>query len=141
MKHIFIGVVTLGLISGGIYLNKTKTVVYAQAEEAPRVILIGTTTKEKTVEEKIRATFPEEPEIAVAVAKAESQLNATAVNPERHKNCSGSIGLMQIACIHVENPETLKDIDTNLQVARKIYDRQGWKPWGVCKDGKVDCGI
>jgi len=84
------------------------------------------------IEQEIRATFPEEPNTAVAIAKAESGLNANAYNPESHINCDGSIGVMQIACVHNRHdPEALKNVEYNLKVARKIYDAEGWKPWGA----------
>ena len=122
-------------------LEKQQTIVYAQEIE-PKVVLIGTTTKEKSIEEKIRQTFYEEPDRAVAIAKAESGLNPNAFNPEKHKGCVGSIGIMQIACVHhKEAPNELTDVALNLMIARRIYEESGWNPWGVCTDGKVDCGL
>lgn len=89
----------------------------------------------------IRETFPEDPDTAVAIAKAESSMDTNAVNPEAHNGCTGSIGLMQIACVnYTGNKEDLKDPALNLKIARSLYERDGWRPWGVCRD-KVDCGI
>ena len=88
------------------------------------------------LKEKIVATFPEEPELMLAIARAESNLNPRAYNPEGHRGCNGSYGVMQIACLHVDNPEMLFDEDYNLEVARKIYDRDGLTPWGVYTSGK-----
>lgn len=98
-----------------------------------------------TLEEKIAQVFPEDPETALKIARAESNLNRTAYNPERHYGCNGSYSIMQVACIHYEergiygNDRFNEDI--NLQIAREIYEKQGWRPWGVCHDGKVDCGL
>lgn len=92
--------------------------------------------------ERIAEVFPEDTKTARLVAKAESSLNPNAVNMEEHNGCTGSYGLMQISCIHYTgNPNDLKDVDLNLKIARKIYERVGWSAWGVCKDGKVDCGL
>ena len=72
---------------------------------------------------------------AVAIARAESELNPKAFNPEWHRGCSGSIGVFQIACVHKRsNPESLKDVEINIKKAREIYLREGWKPWGAYTD-------
>jgi len=94
------------------------------------VVISTPTPKPLTVEEKIEAMFPEDPETAVEIANCESTLNPNAVN---HKNRNGSVdvGLMMINSIHGYSKEYLLDVDNNLKVARKLYDRQGWKPW-VC---------
>lgn len=92
---------------------------------------------------EIRQTFPKNAALAVAVAKSESgkQLNPQAYNPEWHydangnKVCQGSYGIMQIACVHVEDPERLYDPGYNLQVARRIYEADGWYPWGGYTSG------
>lgn len=93
----------------------------------------------------IRETFPETPNTAVAVAKGESMLNTDAYNPEKHYDrngnylCSGSYGLMQIACVHmIENPEALFDLETNLETARKIYEASDWQPWGAYTSGRYE---
>ena len=65
----------------------------------------------------------------------ESQLNPRAYNPEAHRGCNGSYGIMQIACVHVSDTERLYDPEYNLQVARRIYDAEGWRPWGAYTDG------
>lgn len=113
----------------------------AQAEEAePEVVLIEEKIEwsKDRIEQEIRATFPENPDLAVAIAKVESGLNKDAYNPERHKGCSGSIGIMQIACVHHrENPDALFDVPFNLQKAREIYEGDGntFEAWGAYKNG------
>ena len=87
------------------------------------------------IEQEIRATFPEDPITAVAIAKAESGLNANAYNPESHINCVGSIGVMQIACVHDDDPKRLYEVQYNLMRAREIYDNSGWLPWGGFTSG------
>lgn len=96
------------------------------------------------IEDVIKDTFPEEPEIMLAIAKAESNLNPKAYNPEWHykdgkKYCQGSFGLFQVACINYKgNPEDLFDPEVNIEVAKKVLSTQGVKAWGVCQK-KVKC--
>lgn len=86
----------------------------------------------KTIEEKIRATFPEDPDTAIAIAKCESGMNPKAFNGN---NSNGSIdsGLMQINSVHGVSKHMLMDVDVNLAVARVVYERAGnsFNPW-VC---------
>lgn len=87
------------------------------------------TIVEPSVEDKIRAAFPEDPETAVRIAKCESSLRSHAI----HKNKNGSVdtGIFQINSVHKYSQKDLFDVDFNIRVARKLYDRQGWAPW-VC---------
>jgi len=89
--------------------------------------------KEKPIQEKIKETFPECPDIALAIAIAESKLNPNAVNTG-NKNGSVDRGIFQINSIHGHGEE-LFNADTNLQIARKIYDKNGWKAWSAYKNG------
>lgn len=98
---------------------------------------------EPTIEEKILAELPP---VFIKIAKAESRLKPNAYNPEWHydsdgkKLCQGSFGLLQLSCEHLlENPEALYDVDMNIQLAKKIYEENGFEAWGVCTDGKVKC--
>jgi len=85
--------------------------------------------KEKTIEEKIADTFPENPSIMIAVAKAESGLNPLATN--RNKNGTRDIGLMMINSVHGDDDLDMFDVDKNLKAARKIYDSQGITAWAA----------
>lgn len=89
---------------------------------------------EPTIEEKILAELPP---VFLEIAKAESQMKPTAYNPEAHRGCSGSYGLLQISCIHFEGEPNF-DVDTNIQLAKKVYQEQGFSAWGVCRE-KVKC--
>lgn len=86
------------------------------------------------LENLIRATFPEDPDTAVAIAQCESSLNPEAVN---HHNPNGSYdsGLMQINSVHTPRLSELgldpKNAQDNLTYARILYDERGWQPW-VC---------
>lgn len=139
-----------GGILCGMYLDsyriEHKMVYVAEAHEPEeQVVLIEVVYDwtEERIEQEIRATFPEEPNTAVAVAWAESELKYWAENPEMHRGCRGSFGLMQVACVHnKQNPQALKDIQFNLKKARAVYDESkartgnGWLPWGAYTDGR-----
>jgi len=121
----------------------------AKEEEVEVILEVKIDWTKERIEQEIRKTFPEEPNTAVAVAWAESELYSDAHNPEAHKNrkdevlCYGSFGIMQIGCVHyMKDPEELKDIKFNLEKARAIYDDSkartgnGWLPWGAYTDGR-----
>jgi hypothetical protein len=76
------------------------------------------------IEKLIYETFPECPEIALAIAKAESNLNTNAVN--ENSNGSKDRGIFQINSIHGFGDE-LFEAELNIKIARKIYDKNGWK--------------
>lgn len=88
---------------------------------------------EGSIEEKIAIVFPENPKLMVAVAKAESGLNPLTV----HKNTNGSrdIGIMQINSVHGEDDLEMMDVDKNLAVARKVYEKQGITAWAAFSNG------
>lgn len=71
--------------------------------------------------------------VAYAVCMAESGGNSQAANwNDHHSTCTGSFGLMQLACFHTKNP--LDPIE-NMRVANQIYSRSGWQPWGAFTSG------
>lgn len=78
----------------------------------------------------IRETFPEAPEVAVAVAKCESGLNPGAYNPN-NKNGSTDGGLWQINSVHDRHLEKLGLDKFNpkdaTKYARLLYEAQGNK--------------
>ena len=96
----------------------------------------------KAIKKLIRQYFPENYEVALAVAMAESGLNPAVTNwSDRHRGCTGSMGVFQIACLHEVDPSKLYDPEYNIKRAREIYDtvicingvceKQGWRPWGA----------
>lgn len=69
--------------------------------------------------------------IAYAVCMAESGGNPTAINwHDKHNGCTGSAGLMQVACIHTGGQHEL-DPERNMAVAYSVYQRRGWAAWGA----------
>lgn len=127
-----------------IIINEAHAEEATPPVETPVLIEVRIDWTKERIEQEVRSTFPETPNTAVAVAKSESgkALLPTAYNPEWHydrngnKVCQGSYGVMQIACVHMKhNPEALYDVETNLEVARKIYESEGWAPWGGYTSG------
>ena len=85
------------------------------------------------IEERICKVFGEDCEIMIAIAKAESGLRADASNTNR--NGSTDTGLFQINSIHGYSVEDMKNVDKNIEAAKKIYDKQGLQAWVVYNTG------
>lgn len=125
----------LGLVTGVsgsyVYFNYENVVVghitINNSVSIPTVL--ADSVKELTVEEKIAKTFPENPEVMIAVAKAESGLNPLTTN--RNTNGSRDIGLFQINSVHGYSDLEMFDVDKNLVAARAIYDKQGITAWAA----------
>ena len=75
----------------------------------------------------------------MAVMKAESGCNPNAKNlTDSHNVCTGSFGLFQISC----HSGVVLDPAENVRIA--YYDKylpRNWRPWGVCTNGMVNCGL
>ena len=86
----------------------------------------------------IIAEYGWDTQVAYAVMKAESGGNPSAVNwNDVHKGCIGSFGLFQLGCMHGAR-EDLLNAEKNVEIAYKLWRRDGWSPWTVC--GKyVNC--
>ena len=94
---------------------------------------------------KIKETFPEEPDVMLAIAIAESQLNNDAVGyncyyegkstsckkGDKHLAWSSDSGLFQIH----KASEHEKTLEGNLQAARKLYDKRNKSPWCAYTSG------
>lgn len=142
MKNIA-GIVMLLIAGGNILVNAEQynsehpLVYVAEAQVVePRVILIGTTTKEKTIEEKIVAAFPEDSATALKIAKCESNLNPNAHN-NRNKDGTTDGGLFQINSVHDKRLAELGldkyDPDDNIKFAQLLHEERGWLPWSCRK--------
>lgn len=97
----------------------------------------------------IKEMFPEDKEIAVAIAKAESRLNPKAKGyncryngisqsckaGDQGKAWSVDCGIMQINTLGQDCPEELMEVKHNLKVA-KIKDEGGWKRWWTYRTNK-----
>jgi len=91
---------------------------------------------EVSIEDKIREAFPENADLMLAIAKAESNLIPDAINEtDEHNGCLGSFGLFQVGCVHTDDTEALLDVDTNIEYAKEVYEKQGLTAWGVYTSG------
>lgn len=110
----------------------TQEVEAAEPQEVQIEVKIIWT--QERVEKEIKSTFPEQPELAVRVARCESNLHPDAVN---RNNPNGTIdrGVFQINSVHNSRLAKLGldpfDPIDNIQFARMLYDESGWLPW-VC---------
>lgn len=136
--------IIVGILTGIVLGMLNQPVVYkaeAQVNTTPEpkeievMIEVRVNWTRERIEKEIRDTFPETPNTAVAVMMAESNFNPNAYNPEWHRGCQGSFGLFQIACVHINPGEDMRDVKQNIQKARQIYLREGWKPWGGYTSG------
>ena len=127
-----LGIMATGLIIKTIYDPSPEPFnpLISHSYGVSKVYAVEPITQPQTIEEKIRAMFPEDPDRAVAIAKCESGMRADAFNG-KNRNGSWDAGVMQINSVHKYSKEYLFNVDNNLKVARKLYDRQGFNPW-VC---------
>ena len=73
-------------------------------------------------------------ETALAICKLESQGVAKATNwNDSHNRCTGSFGLMQIACVHGVSTEKLYIPEVNIKVAYELWRTSGFTPWTTYK--------
>jgi hypothetical protein len=86
------------------------------------------------IERLIIQAFPEEPRIALAIAKCESGLNPKAYNPSNNDGSTDG-GLWQINSVHDKtlNQLGLDKFDPHdaTEYARRLYEQNGWRDW-VC---------
>lgn len=93
------------------------------------------------IETLIREYFPECPDVAIAVARAESNLEAHRVGDKHLAWDDGrngmSCGLMQIR-VFPDRPscDELLDPVENIKYARKLYEKSGWQPWSTFNSGR-----
>lgn len=80
-----------------------------------------------------------------AIAQAENR----ACNPLRHNEtasethrdingnviCVGSYGVLQVGCLHYQPTEDKNDLATNVQVAHRVWLKQGYTAWTMYKNG------
>lgn len=90
------------------------------------------TTTSLSIEEQIKKYFGEDYKMAIAIAKAESNLKHDAIN----KNTNGTIdvGIFQINDCHGLSIEDRLDAEKNIKFAYELYKKQGWSPWSAFKN-------
>lgn len=75
-----------------------------------------------------------------AIAEAEnrscdpSRHNLT--GSEDHGVCVGSYGALQVGCLHYRDGEDRNDLATNVRVAYRVWQMQGYEAWTQYKNGE-----
>ena len=140
------GGIVIGL-SLDIYLkhvNKAEAKEEVVATTTPKVVEIKVIySSEESIERLIRETFPEQPELAVAIARCESGLVPDIQSHHMQEyGRERSFGLFQV---HepdwADDAERLglddwrTDVEENVKLARYIYEKAGksFRPWSCLK--------
>lgn len=97
--------------------------------------ILPPSSEELSVEDKICNIFPENCDVMKAIAMAESSMNPNAIN-WTNSNGTIDVGLMMINSCHGYDKDYLLDVDNNLKVARKIYDKSGLTAWSAYNNNK-----
>ena len=82
-----------------------------------------------TTEAEIRAVFGKDGDDAVSVARCESHLRPQVCNDGMNSDSSVDCGIFQVNSIHGIDRKYLTNQTINIQVAKMIFDEQGWGPW------------
>lgn len=113
-------------------LPTPKPIAVPTVRPTPKQAVKRTTeTHNNDNEAKIRSVFTDNPDEAVHVAFCESSLNEKAA----HQHSSAK-GLFQVINGTWKSNKCSGDplnADDNIACAKKIYDRQGWRPWLASK--------
>lgn len=90
------------------------------------------TGQASSIEEKIKKEFGENAKIMLAIAKAESGLKSVISKP--NKNGTRDVGIFQINDCHGYSVEERLDPEKNIQMAKKVFEKQGFLAWSVYKN-------
>jgi hypothetical protein len=115
--------------SENIHLNNIDNGAVDTVDEGDEKQDLGHSSPDSSVERTIAEYFPENPKLAIAIAKAESGLNPKATNHNR--NNSDDYGVFQINSIHNPTYEEKTQPEANIRLARRIYERDGWGAWSA----------
>jgi len=100
-----------------------------------QVISAVTEAEKEHVKELIRAKFGVHAEKMIAVATCESGLNKQSVNWGDAKITGNpSWGIFQI---NRKEFDGWNDPETNIQVAKEMFDRRGFQPWSCARKLKI----
>lgn len=120
-----------------VIVEVATSVPFGPEKPAEVIVEAAEPIKERSVDNRLRETFGDQYNVAQAVMRAESGGRADANNTNR--NGSVDRGLFQINSIHTKKVggdlDSLYDIETNIRVAKQIYDGSGWFAWSAYKNG------
>lgn len=146
-KIVIIGCVTLFFATWGMCYtnNQPKQAPVVEAEEvAPspltkeqgftQVAPRETTAREST-EQLIERYFGNDAKTALAIAKAESGLNPTALGDTNTKYPSAGVFQIRLLPERGITKEQMFDIEHNVEYAKMLYDKYGWSCWSVFNNG------
>lgn len=118
------------LDSGRKSMGSTAASYSSEGEQSPDLCtLADVVCSNEDITSMIQAMFPEDPETAVAIAKAESGMRAHAIGVNR--NGTKDAGLYQINDIHGYSLDERLNPYENVKIARKLYDKHGWTCWSA----------
>lgn len=141
--------ITLSVQKRNVDARLEKAEVHSLTSTAkPKTKMAMVLPSQEEVAKQVRGAFTEEPEVAVAVFRAESGLRANAQGwnchyydsagvrysaacklQDRENAWSVDCGVAQINTPGNSCPEHLFDVETNLAAAYKKYVARGWQPW------------
>ena len=108
----------------------------AKAQELP-VTQVLESLEKKTPEELVEKYFGDKADEALTCFKSESGLRPSAINYS-NRNGSWDVGYAQINTVHCgkvgatdkeDCKSKLLDVETNIRVAKQIYDGRGFNAW------------
>lgn len=126
--------------------NKAEVIEVVKAEAPREVREVVARDRVETPQEVIRRVFGADARVMTAICESEGSWNAEAMNTTLNKDGSWDIGICQINLkwnwdkipgeTKDEKVQNLKDPKTNIEVAKKVFDSQGFWAWSDYKNGK-----
>lgn len=76
----------------------------------------------------------------LAIAKAENRTcdptRHNLTNSERHNGCTGSYGALQVGCVHYKPEQDRDSLATNVAIAHRVWQSQGYSAWTQYSNNK-----
>ncbi len=76
----------------------------------------------------------------LAIAKAENRTcdptRHNLTNSERHNGCTGSYGALQVGCVHYKPEQDRDSLATNVAIAHRVWQDQGYNAWTQYSNNK-----
>lgn len=76
----------------------------------------------------------------LAVARAENDtcdsLRHNLSASENHRVCIGSYGVLQVGCVHYSAGDDRDDLETNVRIAYRVWQKQGYQAWTQYNNGE-----